>query len=148
MAWTTELTEQLRLYLDPTDTTYSDITMQKFISLAAYQLYADLNLLDTYTVNVVNYTISPDPTVDPNLAAIIVIKAAVIVVQSEYKKACLNYGFRLQDGKSSIDGTAALNGMKDLIKSYQKNLDKAVSEYQRGNANIGRAILSPYTSEN
>lgn len=146
MAWTSSLTEQLRYYLNDADSTnYSDARLSKFIAISAFELISKLELTSSYTVNITVPSISPDPETDAGFSSLIVLNAAIIIIRQEIKQLALSAGYRVVDDRSSIDGSEALKAMKDLLKSYQDNYDKAEQGYLLGDNNIGRAILSPYT---
>ncbi len=147
MAWTTTLTEQLRYYLNDADSvTYSDARLSKFIAFAAGAVFTRLNLTSTYTVDTSVPTISPDPSSNLGISGLLVLEAAVIVIRNEIKQLAITAGYSVKDDKSSIDGKAALQAMKDLLKSFEDKLADAEFDYVYGQGTIARAVMSPYTS--
>lgn len=147
MAWTTTLTEQLRYYLNDADTvTYSDARLSKFIAFAATEVLPKLNLTTSYSVNISVPSIDPDPSNDPNLAPLLVLKAAVIIIRNEIKQLSITAGYAIKDDRSSINGAEALKALKDLLNKFEENFEDALKDFLTGSGGIGRAILSPYTS--
>lgn len=138
------LAEILLYYLDSTNSEYSNESLSKFLAVAANEVFFDTGITN-YTVNITDASISPDPTTDQSLSALLVLKAAVVAVRAEIKKQALVAGYRVTDDKATIDGKAALDALRDLLKEYQKNYDKAMQNYQLGDGQVGLAILSPYT---
>lgn len=139
------LVEILKYYLDATNSEYTDIVLSKFLAVAANEVSFETGIT-TYTVDVVNSTITPDPSLDQSFSSLLVLKAAVVAIRAEIKKQSLVAGYRITDDKVTMDGRAALEALRDLLKLYLSNYDKAVQAYQLGDGHVGIAILSPYTS--
>lgn len=146
MSWTTTLSFQLKNYLDPTNDDYTEAFLSKFIAFAATEVFQKLSLKNTYSIDIAVPSITPDPTLDMGLSSLLVLKAAEIVIRHELKQAVISAGYSIKDDRVSISGTEALKALKDLLLEFQKNYAQAEFAYIRGDATIGRAILSPYTS--
>ncbi len=146
MSWNTSLSFQLKNYLDPTNDDYTEAFLSKFIAFAATEVFQKLSLKNSYSVDITIPSISPDPTSDIGLSSLLVLKAAEIVVRTELKQIVVSAGYSIKDDRVTISGTEALKALKDLLKEYQTNYTKAEFAYIHGDATIGRAILTPYTS--
>lgn len=146
MAWTTELTQHLRYYLDDSDTTtYSDARLSRFIAFAAYEVVAEVGNND-FVIDITIPSIDPDPVPYKSLSALFVLKGAVIVIRNEIKGLSKTAGWKITDDKSTIDGREALKALQELLKGYLDAYEKAKTAYLLGDGSIGMAILSPYTS--
>lgn len=145
MAWTTELTQLLRYYLDDSDTTnYSDARLAKFIAFGAYEVVAEVGNTD-FTIDIATPTISPDPVEYKAISSLFVLKGAIILIRNEIKGLLKTAGWKITDDKSTIDGREALKALQELLKGYTESYQKALTSYLMGDGSIGMAILSPYT---
>ena len=105
MAWTTDLVIILRSIIGDLDSTsFTDSRLQQILAVAAYNVLNDADFSTTYTVDVANSTISPDPytTSDVDFSTLTVYKAACILLGSEVKTEAAN-AISIKDGPSAID---------------------------------------------
>lgn len=159
--WDEILVERLRYYIldiDATDYTWTDEQLEKFLAIAAINVFNSLENWTTtlngpYTV----YTnlsgsgmIIPDPVSNGPLALgnMIVAKAACIIAQADLKKAGATGGWKIVDDRSTIDGTKSIEAAADTAKKYCEAYESIVNEFKRGNRYAGYAILTPYSSDN
>lgn len=148
MSWNVTLVEQLRYYINDINSSnysYTDAQLAKFIAIAGTQVFSSLGLSSTYTVDVSIPSINPDPESDKTISALLVLKAAVIITAGQVKYMSSTAGYKVVDDRSSIDGQAGLLAIRDLLKFYTDNYNKAEESYLLGEGNIGCAVLSPYT---
>ena len=103
----------------------------------------------TYTIDVDSLILTPDPTAttkDDWFINIVCVKAACIILGSEAKTLAAQ-SYRIKDGPSSIDITAAYQGLRQLYKDMCDKLAHMILEYKAGNSVAGHAVLTPYTQE-
>lgn len=157
MAWQGEMTTIVRHLVndvDPTNYTYSDSRLETAILVAAQIVCAEVDFETTYLVSVEQCTISPDPT-DPTDALanankddgfinLVSLKAAVIILGSEYKTQSLN-AIRVTDGPSSIDMSMIAQNLRYLYDAMVKLYDEAKFALKMGNSSVGKAIVSPFS---
>ena len=161
MSWDTELVERLRYVindLDPTDYTWTDVQLQKYLAIATINVLNDLaqygSVIGTgYAVNVSatgSTMITPDPTASSSIgfSNLIVFQAACIIARGDLKKAGKTGGWKIIDDRSTIDGTSSIQGAKDIVDDYCGAYAATLAEFKRGNQFAGQAILSPYASAN
>ena len=143
--------------LDITNYTWNDIQLAKFITIAAIDVFAffgpdwDQVLIGPYSVNTTSLSIDPDPLTNgapDGVANLIVLKAACIISNSEFKKLNSTAGWKIVDDRSTIDGSKALDALKQVRDAFKELFDNSFNSFQAGNYNIGTAILSPYSSFN
>ncbi len=146
MAWQTTLVTNLRYYLNPNDTTtFTDEQLQRFIVMAAGEVFQRLGTTD-YVADYAALSITPDPTTDAGLSAIITVRAAYIVIRSQLHQYSFTAGFSITDDRSKFDGKEMLASLKDLLKYYDEMFEEGVNGYLSGDSsNVYSAILTPYT---
>ena len=157
MSWQGEMTTIIRTLIsdvDPTSYTYSDVRLETSILVAAQIVLTEVDFENTYTVEVYQSLLSPDPT-NPTAASsnlnkddafinLICLKTACIIMGSEMKTQALN-AVRVSDGPSSIDYTAVAANIKFLYEYACKTYEAYKFNYAAGNNAVGKAILSPYS---
>lgn len=153
MAWDTVLTERLRYYIndiDPTNYTWTDDQLEKFLLIAANQVLvetADWGLDIGYEVDTYGGTITPDP-VDEDQEAfcnLVVLKAACIIARSVLKKLAATSGFKIVDDKSTIDTTGAFASAKGMAAEFCEAYDGALNDFGRSHKWGGGAVFGPHT---
>lgn len=152
MAWQTEMVRMIRHLvndLDDTSPTYTDYRLEELILVAAQYVNLDVTFSQSYTIDVDEMTLTPDPTSDPKDNAfinLVVLKSACIIAQNEYRTAS-GQGISIRDGSSALDlrGLGAMK--KELASSWCQEYKTAKLEYAAGNLMPGHAILGPFTGE-
>lgn len=153
MTWQTTMTPILRYLIndvDPTDYTYSDARLQTSILIAGQLISKEVDFNTTYTIDVPNSGLTPDPTVDPadipfiNLTCL---KAATIVYGGELRLAAKN-SIKIVDGPSQIDVTSQYGNLAKLYQSSVDAYNKAKVDYVAGNSIAGQTVNTPYTYPN
>lgn len=134
-----------------TTPTYTDDRLEELCLLAAQIINAEVDLAVEYTIDMDNLTLTPDPTSptrDEAFIALIILKAACIIDQSEARKAA-GQGIAIQDGKSSIDLRGRSGARLALLKDgWCKAYTDMKLKYETGQgAMAGHAILSPFRAE-
>lgn len=152
MAWQNEMVPMLRNIINDVDEdnyTYTDTRLEELLVVAAQLVVVDItNLSVTYTIDVTQFTISPDPTAtrDNTFINFVVLKAACMSDQALYRSKALAAGIRARCGPVVMDTMKHMQGFKDLInigpcKAYE------TLKFQEafGNSHV-QAILSPFVS--
>ena len=108
-------------------------------------MQTEVSFTTTYTVSIAGPTISPDPVslVDNGFINLVVLKAACILVTSEYRTASAK-GLSVKDGPSSIDGRQVATSKGALAGDMCKKYEDAKKAYQAGDRSAGQAIVGPY----
>jgi len=155
MAWQEELGTMLRVLLDDCDDeqTYSDSRLEQLLVLAARYVQQEVSFSTTYTISMTSVTISPDPTVtatlDDAFSNFTVLKAACLMDWNTFRQKALVAGVKARCGPAILETTEHMRGFKDLVtegpcKAYNTLKD----EYQFGNIENIRAVLSPFRGNN
>ena len=158
MAWQSELVLMLRhclndLEVEGTDPTYTSDRLEESLLIGAHYVNQEVNLAVSYTVDVDECTLSPDPTTssprDSAFINLVILKTLCIIDKSEFRTSALRSGVKIKDGTSEIDTktSAGGGGMFDLMKNSCQMYEDAKWEYQVGNFRAVKAILSPFTGE-
>lgn len=151
MSWQTECTEILRVLInDLSDTpSYSDQRLERILIVAALQVTQEISFDASYTVNVSESILSPDPSCDLNrdnaMLNLMSLKAAVIILDSEVKYYAIN-SIRVNDGPSSIDTTARSNFVKSAAELMKE--EYAQMKIMQATSQAGVAIMTPFTVPN
>lgn len=139
----------LREVIGDTGTTqrYADSDLNNTIITAAYLVATMVSSRTTFSIDVENQVIDPDPTMPPyddsSFSNLIIMKAAVMILMAEVRR----YGqqaIAIRDGTSAIDLKRDLNALQKLADGYAKEFNTAVMYYQRDISFSGRVIISPY----
>lgn len=125
--------------------TYSDSRLEELLVYAAFFINRQVDFDQTYTIDVTTTSISPSP--DKDFINLMVLKAATIIFRGEVKVAA-SEAFRVVDGPSSVDTSLSYEAKKKLADIMEDDLAKAILQYQLGNSNAGKAIITPYTQPN
>ena len=149
MSWSTITLQIVRTLINDLDSTnYTNQRLAGIVTVAAQLVYNTMDFDYSYDIDVVNSTITPDPTdyKDEIFVNLVCIKAACIILGSESKTLAAQ-SFRVTDGPSSIDVSSAYKATKDLYDDLCGKYEKMVMDYRAGNSRAGEAILTPYTQD-
>jgi hypothetical protein len=131
--------------LDDTDYAYTDTRLTEVLLVAAKYVQQDVDLTNTYTINVRQQKISPDPTDDAQLVTLAVLKAACILDQGKLRNQALISNINAKCGPASLSVGDVSGAWKTIIT------DGACKAYEqlRDANNFGdflgvHAILSPF----
>jgi hypothetical protein len=133
--------------------TYSDDRLEQLTVIAAQYVITEANLDITYATNVVELSISPDPS-DPSVRDIdfiglVALKAACLLDQSTFRTKAAAEGLRAALGPASLSVTGTLAGYRDILNMGPCKLyDQLVIDHNIGNATAVRAIFSPFVGNN
>lgn len=153
--WKVEMGTILRVLLGDLTAPYqySDTRLYQLLVVAAGQVQsANVSFPLTYSVNISQLSITPDPTDasantrNDSFINLVTLKAACITNHGEARISA-KQGISIRDGSSSIDLRGPLEGRLKLLEvSYCKAYDEAKLEYQTARIGTiaGAAILTPF----
>lgn len=153
MAWQEELTIIVRTLINDLgpDYTYSDSRIEQCLVVASKYVQFDVSLDHYYDVDVVNLSISPDPTSDNDdiFIALVSLKAACIIDQSNFRTKAALEGLRAALGPASLSVGGSLAGWKEILAHGPCALYDSLTEHHDvANATAIRAIFSPFIGNN
>jgi len=133
--------------LDETDYKYSDNRIEKSILVSSFLVINDANFNNTYTVNVEQCSLSPDPTdtqtKDDAFVALVALKTASLIIGSEVRSEASN-AISIKDGPSAIDLRGVSSTLLALYKDLSEKYSALLQDHIIGNVIAGQAILGPY----
>ncbi len=144
MSWQTEMTPIVRALIDDMDSaTYTDSRLQDYIVVAAKLVTAQITFDNSYTVDVVAESISPDPdTLDDNFFInLVCLRTACMIVTGEYKTQA-GKGISFKDAQTSIDTRAAVDGKKALMTQICNLYEQERLQYMNGVRVAGRLVAN------
>jgi len=149
MNWKTEIPIIVRTLInDLSDTpTYSDERIIQVVSVAAKYVQFDVVLDNKYTVNVVNPSITPDPTSnnDSIFISLVSLKTACIIDQSVLRTKAAMEGIRAALGPASLSVGGSLAGIKLILEQGPcAAYEELTSHWDVKEATAIRAVLSPF----
>jgi len=149
MSWQVEIPIIVRTLInDLSDNpTYSDERLLQIITVAAKYVQFDVVLPYSYTINVTNPAIDPDP-VDNNddiFISLTALKSSCIVDQSALRTKAAMEGIRAALGPASLSVGGSLAGFKMILEQGPcATYDELTSHWDVANATAIKSILSPF----
>jgi hypothetical protein len=147
MSWKTDMVVMLRSIIGDFDSEkYTNERLKQVLTIGAYNVVHDADFSTSYTVDVGQVSISPDPieNSDGNFVILSVYKSACILLGSEVKTESAN-AVAIKDGPSSIDLRGVSQNLIVLYNDLCKKYDELLKSYQYNNTLVGHAILGPYS---
>lgn len=153
MSWQQDLTIITRTLINDLNDPYefSDSRIQQVITVAGRYVQFDVNLEHSYTIDIVNNNISPDPTSDDDTVFIglVCLKAACIIDQSKLRTKAAMEGIKAALGPASLSVGGSLEGIRMIIENGPCALyDELTSHWDVKDASAVRAVLSPFVGNN
>ena len=153
MSWQQEMTTMLRVLINDMDDeqTYSDTRLEQLLVLSAKYVQQEISFVTTYTVDVAALSISPDPTTEPDNSFInfTVLKASCLMDWNTFRQKALIAGVKATCGPAVLETFAHLDGFRTLITEGPcKAYAQLKKEFQFGNVQNIRAVLSPFVGNN
>lgn len=150
MSWQNEMTIMVRTLINDSVEPYqfSDERIQQTILVAGKYVQFDVVLDHAYVIDVVNSTLSPDPTDDDDEIFIILtsLKAACLVDQGTLRIKAAMDGVRAVLGPASLTVTGASAGWEMILKHGPCKLyDDLVEHWDVANASAIAAVLGPFS---
>ena len=147
MPWKIDLVLMLRSIIGDLDKAkFTDERIKQILVVGAYNVLNDADFSETYTVNVAEISISPDPISesDTDFSTLTVYKSACILLGSEVKTEAAN-AISIKDGPSAIDLRGVTANLTNLYNDLCAKYDALLKTYQYNNTLVGQAILGPYS---
>jgi len=149
--WETEIPLVVRSLINDLGSppTYSDSRLIQLTTIAARYTIMQVNFPTTYNIDIVNETISPDPS-DPNnrdieFVGLVALKCACILDESTFRTKLALEGIRASLGSASLSIAGNISGYKTLLDQGPCALfEQLTLDYNIGNASAIAAILSPF----
>jgi hypothetical protein len=153
MRWNTEISTIIRTLINDLgdQPVYSDERIQQVALVAAKYVQFDVILNNSYTINIVDMTISPDPTDydDSVFISLVSLKAACIIDQSTLRTKAALEGIRAALGPAQLSVAGSLAGWNLILdKGPCAAYQEFVSYWDIKEATAVRAILSPFVGNN
>jgi len=154
MSWSIEIPIIVRTLIndfDETNQTYSDERILQAVVVAGKYVQFDVNLNQTYTINIANPAITPDPTElnDDIFISLVSLKTACIFDQSTLRTKAAMEGIRAALGPAQLSIGGSLAGLKLIIdKGPCSAYDELTSHWDVKEATAIRAVLSPFVGNN
>lgn len=147
MSWKIDLVLMLRSIIGDLDAAkFTDERLKQILVVGAFNVKADADFVNTYTVDIGAVSISPDPIDldDKDFAILTVYKSACILLGSEVKTEAAN-SISIKDGPSAIDLRGVTQSLIVLYNDLCKKYDELITAYQYNNTLVGQAVLGPYS---
>ena len=151
MSWQGQMSTILRYLIDDVDSTsykFSDERIETTLLVAAQLVTLEVDLTNTYTINVETCSLSPDPTEtdtrDNAFINLVCLKGAVVIVGSQIRVESSN-SISIKDGPSAIDLRGVTGTLTVLYKDLSEKYEKLLLDYRTGNSVAGKSILGPYS---
>jgi hypothetical protein len=154
MSWNIEIPIIVRTLIndfDETNQLYSDERILQAVVVAGKYVQFDINLNQTYTINISNPAITPDPTElnDDIFISLVSLKTACIFDQSTLRTKAAMEGIRAALGPASLSIGGSLAGLKLIIdKGPCSAYEELTSHWDVKEATAIRAVLSPFVGNN
>jgi hypothetical protein len=151
MAWQDEMIITTRVLVNDLNTPYefSDDRIEQIIVVAGKYVQFNINLEHPYSINVIDRTITPDPTIDNDsiFISLTCLKAACIVDQGTFRTKAALEGIRTSLGSASLSFGGSLAGWQGIIDHGACALyDELTSHWDVKNASAWAAVLSPFVN--
>lgn len=150
MAWQSESIVVLRIMIDDwgSPPTFTDARLEQLFLVAAQLVNSEMNFSTTYTVDLDECSLSPDPTTgtkDNNFFNLTCLKAACILDQAQARTAA-GRAVQISSFKSSIRLTDVASHRLALLKEgYCKLYAETKLQYELDRASVaGAAIMTPF----
>lgn len=130
--------------------TYTDDRLLDIFMAAAFQVDQEVSLANTYTINITNGTISPDPSAESAFIHLATLKAACIIDRGNLRAAALTDGLSARCGPVQMQAMGRMAGFKILMESgWCAAYDHSKMEYQFNKSiTLVKAIMSPFVNDN
>jgi hypothetical protein len=132
---------------------YTDTRLRQVLVTAAMYVCQEITFDTTYTIDVIDSTISPDPYTndDKIFMNMIVLKAACLIDHSNFRQRSFTAGLEAKCGPATMRTLNHLQGFKDLIELGPCNMYEKLKEEQQfgGDAlnSVVHFILSPFVGD-
>lgn len=150
IVWKVALVGMLRYLINDMDTpyTYTDDKLKNMILYGAFLVDKDISFGQSYTFDLTQLTITPDPVINKDFAFInlSILKAAVVLARNQLRTQ-VGQAVKWKDGQSSFDGTELYKSYQAILTSVENDFNQAWMQYQFGDTAPGRTILTAFSSD-
>lgn len=153
--WKSEMPRILRYLINDLDQsayTYTIDRLQETILVSAQLVQRELTFIQTYSVDVDELELSPDPTEgtrDEPFINLVILKAACLIDHWVFRTQARTAGMMVKDGQSSIDTRDNLKGFETILKEGPcKAYQTAKLEFQFNDNGAGRMVTGAVSSPN
>jgi hypothetical protein len=149
MSWQVEIPIIVRTLINDMseNPSFSDDRLLQVIAVSAKYVQFDVVLDHTYTIDVVNPNITPDPTEhdDSIFISLVSLKSACIVDQSALRTRAAMEGIRAVLGPAQLSVAGSLAGLKMILEEGPcAAYEELTSHWDVKEATAIRAVLSPF----
>lgn len=152
MSWQSNSIQILRVLINDLDIdnyTYEDDILEQILIAAAMQINQEVQFSTTYTISICYSTITPDPSDDEIFMNFLALKAACLINNMRFQDKALVEGIRARCGPAELQVTAGRTVLMGLLQEGPCKLyEKLKEDFNHGNVNNVRGILSPFISNN
>lgn len=133
--------------------TYSDDRIKQLVVVAARYVLNEIPFSTQYNLDIINNSISPDPSADTSrdvyFVSFVALKSACLLDQSTFRTKAVSEGICTALGPANLSVAGNLSGYKTLLEVGPcKTYEQTRLEYVAGNTQIIRAVLSPFVGNN
>lgn len=149
MAWTDLALTPLRILINDFTSpyTYDDSTLTQLLFVAATYVDKEVSLSIDYTFDYAGFDITPDPIDDDVFFSLIILKAACLTNTWQFNSKAIMDGITAKCGPAQMTVKSDANLVLGLLKEGPcKTYEELVNQYNFGNPDIIRGILSPFIS--
>lgn len=154
-AWEIEIPLIVRTLINDLGDTpiYTDDRIKQLVVVSARYVINEIPFNTQYTLDIVNSSISPDPSADATrdvyFVSFVALKSACLLDQSTFRTKAISEGIRTVLGPANLSVAGNLAGYKTLLEMGPcKTYEQTRLEYVAGNTQIIRAVLSPFVGNN
>ena len=151
MSWQGQISTMVRHLindLDPENYKYSDKRIETSILVSSFLVLNDADFSNTYSINVEQCQLSPDPTdaetKDDSFVALVALRTSCVILGSEIRSEAGN-AISIKDGPSAIDLRGVSSTLLALYKDLSEKYEGMITGHTAGSSLGGQAILGPYS---
>ncbi len=148
--WEVGCVELLRVMINDLEDspTYSDGRLKRLLVSAAFQVVQAATFAQVFSVDLVEQTITPDPTdedtIDNHFVELMCLKAACIIDMGKAIKAAGKAVSGMDMKAVSFDLTGVSDAAIELLKSgYCSSYKEILTDYVYGTGNLGQVVMGP-----
>lgn len=155
MSWQNDSQLMLRTMLNDAgcgESRYTTQRLEELLITAAYFLPTEINFKTSYSIAISTYAITPNPddqSDGDDLVAFMVLKAACLADEGNFRNAALLQGVSARVGPAQINTSSYGSHLSTLLtegpcKSFEEL--KKIYNFNYGGKKIIRAVMSPFAA--
>jgi hypothetical protein len=150
MSWSENIIPILRVFINDSNSSayvYDDARLIDILLVGARYIQHDITFPITYTIDIVNKTITPDPSTDDAFTNFMVVRAACFADFSTFRSHALIDGVTAKLGSASLTVLNRTKAFKDLITIGPCSLYESMqNDYVYGSGQLCKAVMGPFIS--